>query len=154
MVTDSLGRPLVVFALYFLCEETLEKSTNNNVASTSFTSTPTMIWGMVRIYEVVDRLLRKIFDFPLDIFDFWSDTIDKQGNINFSSYSDKIYASVVLCDSEVDSPREKENADFFAMCLLCFFYTQRFIIEEVRHLIFCLPLLEKIFRRDLRLFCF
>ena len=68
-------------------------------ASSVLARTPLMIRRIVRISEDVDLFLLLIF--PNNFLNFWSNTIEKHGVINFRSYNNKSYVSVVLSDSEV-----------------------------------------------------
>ena len=72
MLTVSLGRPYAsrIYSIFALCMElnTLEKSTNNNVASRFIAHTTLMIRQIVRICEVVDWFLQKPFWFFIRIF--------------------------------------------------------------------------------------
>ena len=110
---------LVVFSSSFLCMKSnaLKKSTNNRFASRFFAHAPSIIRQIFRIYNVVDRFLRNPLRFFWRVFPI-SD--DKQNTINFSNYSSKSYASVVLNDSEVNFLGEKEDAAFcqFLYCVL------------------------------------
>ena len=70
-VTVSLWRPYAysICSMFPLCMESnaSEKSTNN-VASRFFTCTPSIIWLMARICDVVNWFLQKLFWFFQRIF--------------------------------------------------------------------------------------
>ena len=98
--------------------------------------------------------LETILIFPKNFFNFWSDTIEKQGIINLSSYSSKNHASVVLSNSKVIFLGGRGGCSLLSIFLLCFVYTQCCIIEVVCHQIFLSLILLKVFRWGLQLFCF
>ena len=57
---------------------------------------------IVKIFDVVDRFLRKLFLFFRNNFLYFRlDRSEKQGVINLSSYSSNIYSAVVLSDSKI-----------------------------------------------------
>ena len=63
---------------------------------------------------------KAVLIFPKNFLDFRSDTVEKQGIIKLSSYSGKIYTSVVLSNSEVTFLGEGNDAAFrpFLLCEL------------------------------------
>ena len=87
--------------------------------------------------------LKTILIFHKNFLNFRLDTIEKQDIINFSSYNSKGYASVDISDSEVSFVRGRCSLSFIS--LLCFVYTQCWIIEEVCHQIFLSSILHEVF---------
>ena len=100
----------------------LEKSTNVSVDSRFFARIISMIRRIVRIFDVVDRFLRKPFWFFLreKYFDFRLDMVEKQSIVKFSTYRDKCYASADVPDSKVPVLAEEDDAAFspFLYCIL------------------------------------
>ena len=89
-------------------------------------------WRNLRIIVLLQDILhvptsmiqqKSVLIFPLNILEFRSDTIEKQGVRNLSSYSSKIYTSVVLCDSEVTFLRERRMQHFVHFSIAFGFYT-------------------------------
>ena len=76
------------------------------------------------------RLLNNFFksssDFPKNFLYFGSDTIEKQGIIDLSSYSSKYYASVVLSDSEIAFLGKGK----YAFKFFCLLYFRGYYVED------------------------
>ena len=79
-----------------------------------------------------------------------SDTTEKQGIINLSSYSSRSYATIVFTDSEVAFLGGwGKDAASHPFLLLCFVYTQRCRIEEGHRQILSSTVFQDVFRRGL-----
>ena len=79
----------------------LEKSMNNSVASRLFFAhTPSMIWWSQNQWSRELISLKTILIVPKNFLHFRSDTTEKKGIINLTSYTSKSYALVVLSNSE------------------------------------------------------
>ena len=89
-----------------------EKFTNRSVASGFFARISSIIWRIVRISEVERFSFKAVQIFLKNFLDFGLDMIEKRGIINFNSFSNESYASVVLCDSDVTFLRKGKDATF------------------------------------------
>ena len=86
----------------------LEMLTSNTVASRNFARTPSRIRRIVKIGDIVDRFLRKLFWFFLSIFLVLG--FMRFCSRAFGHYGCKRYTSAVLGYSEVTILREGEDA--------------------------------------------
>ena len=105
----------------------LEKTTNYSVVLSFFAWSPLIIWQIVRIYDVVDWFLWKPFLIFLKNF---LNMLEKQSIISLSSCRSKIYASILLGDSDVTFLRERKDVAF-CLSLLYFVYIWCCKIKEV-----------------------
>ena len=92
--------------------------------------------------------------FHKNFLDFRLDMIKKQSIINLISYSNKIYASVVLRDSEVSSLGKSTMQPFihFSFVFTVLLYTQCYIIEELCHQISLSSILLEVFHQNPQVF--
>ena len=67
---------------------------------------------------------KAVLIFSKNFFDFGMDMIEKLGIVNFSSYSSKISASVVLSDSKVTFLGEGKDRAFYSF-LSCVLFIHR-----------------------------
>ena len=67
------------------------------------------------------KFMEQFLIFPKNFLDFKSDTIEKQGNKNLSSYSHRIYVSAVLSDSKVAFHGEEKDSTILSF-LDCVFF--------------------------------
>ena len=75
---------------------------------------------------------KAVLIFPKNFFNFRLGTIEKQGKINLSSYSNKSYVPVILSDSKVSFLQEGQDAVVHPF-LYCVLFIQCCIIKEVCH---------------------
>ena len=119
-----------------------------------FLRTPT-IWPIVRICNVVNQFLWKLFRVFQRVFhNFRSNAIVKQSIIDLSHYRSKIYASVILVDSEIAFVRKRWIQPFSFITLWWSIYIRRYKIEVVLPQSSLISILLGVFRRDRHLFTF
>ena len=75
---------------------------------------------------------KAILIFLKTVPNFKSDTTEKEGIINLSSYSTKCYASVVLSDSKVTFHEEEEDKAFCPF--LCVLFMHSIALHNRRHM--------------------
>ena len=108
------GDPMLeVFAPFFLCvwSQMLWRNLPISVVSMFFAQKPKIRW-IVRIYDIMDRFLRKSLILPKNFLYFGSNVVEYQGIVNLSRCGSKSYTLVVLDNSKVTFPGEREHSVF------------------------------------------
>ena len=120
-VTVSLGRPYArsIYCIFPLCivSNALVKSTNKCCLKIFCMYSHLMKCQNLRNCGLIS--LKTVLIFPKNFLHLWSDTIEKQGIINFSSYDS--YALGILSDFKITLSQERKDGSYHPFCF-CVLY--------------------------------